>query len=120
MRVKQDFAESVWSDIEAEMRHILIGLARGRKTICYSDLAAQIQTAYVHHRAPAFMRILRNLAAEDLNAGCPNLAVLVVRKHTGRCGPGFFKQAAAHGADVSDPEVFWQAEFERVCKYWAE
>ena len=116
---KYGLSEVAWDTIKAEMRHILIGLAKRRKTICYSDLAEQIQTAYIHYRAPAFMRILGEVVTEDMAAGQPNLAVLVVQKQTGRCGAGYFKQAAAEGHDVSDPEAFWQAEFKRVCDYWA-
>ena len=61
MKAKSGLSNVDWSEIKAEMRHILVGLARRRQTICYSDLAAQIQTAYIHHRAPAFMSILRDL-----------------------------------------------------------
>ena len=86
MTTKSGFTEADWREITAEMRQILIGLAQKRETICYSALATQIQTAYIHHRAPAFMSILRDLVEEDTAAGYPNLAVLVVRKHTGRCG----------------------------------
>jgi hypothetical protein len=59
MRAKHKYGlnEVAWDDIKAEMRHILVNLACQKKTICYSDLASQIQTAYIHHRAPAFMGI---------------------------------------------------------------
>jgi hypothetical protein len=102
------------------MHQILIGLAQRCQTICYSDLATQIQTAYIHHRAPAFMSILHDLVEEDTAAGYPNLAVLVVRKQTGRCGTGFFRDAAANGYDGSDQEAFWVDSFDRVCDYWSE
>lgn len=115
---RSDLTSADWNAIKEEIREILIGLARMGSTIAYSELAAQIQTAYLHYRAPAFGSILRDIAAEEEDAGRPKLAVLVVNKQTGRCGAGFFKHAAAQGYDVSDPEAFWQAEFERVCDYW--
>lgn len=117
---KLGLGDADWSEIKAEMRHILIGLARKRQTICYSDLAVQIRTAYIHHRAPAFMAILRELVDEDSAEGHPTLAALVVRKQTGRCGPGFFRIAAENGEDISDPEAFWKVSFERVCDFWSE
>ena len=120
MKKKYGLTGTSWEIIKEEMRHILIGLARKRQTICYSDLAAQIQTSYIHYRAPAFMRILGEVVTEDIEDGHPNLAVLVVQKQSGRCGAGYFKQAAIEGYDVSDPEAFWQAEFKRVCDYWAD
>lgn len=109
-----------WDEIKAEIRHILIQQARARRPIAYSELAARLQTAYLHHRAPAFGSILREIAAEEEAAGHPMLAVLVVNKQTGRCGAGFFKHAAAQGFDVTDAEAFWQAEFGRVCDFWAD
>lgn len=107
-----------WDEIKAEMRHILIHQARARKPITYSELAARLQTVYLHHRAPAFGSLLREIAAEEEAAGNPMLAVLVVTKATGRCGAGFFKHAASMGFDVTDAEAFWLAEFERVCDFW--
>lgn len=107
-----------WHIIKAEIRAILIGLAKLRLTISYSELAAQIQSTYIHYRAPAFDRILQDVCADEVAAGRPILGVLVVNKQTGRCGAGFFKWAGLHGFDVDDPVAFWQAEFERVCDYW--
>lgn len=120
MKTRYGLTEVSWNAIKAEMHHILIGLARAQKTISYSALAAQIQTASIHHRAPAFVYILREIAEENVAEGCPNLAALVVRKQTGVCGPGFFRHAAMMGFDVSDPAAFWLAEFERACDFWVE
>jgi hypothetical protein len=119
MTQKYGLTAASWDDIKAEMRHILIHRARARSPIYYSELAAQLQTAYLHYRAPAFGSILREIAAEEEDAGNPMLAVLVVNKQTGRCGSGFFTHAAALGFDVTDPEAFWQAEFRRVCDFWS-
>jgi len=112
--------DTEWNTIKAEIREILIGLAKLEITISYSELAARIQSAYIHYRAPAFDRILQDLCADEVAAGRPVLGVVVVNKQTGRCGAGFFKWAGLQGYDVSDPEVFWQVEFERVCHYWDE
>lgn len=107
-----------WDELRAEMRAILIKLARQRETITYSELAAQLQTAYIHYRAPAFGEILRIIAEDETEAGRPSLATLVVTKATGRPGDGYFKHAGAEGEDVSDPEAYWQARFRAVCDYW--
>ncbi|GAB4525263.1 MAG: hypothetical protein OHK0046_40900 [Anaerolineae bacterium] len=115
---KYGFSEASWDAIKEEIRAILITLARLRKTIAYSELAMQVQTAYIHHRAPAFDRILQALCDDEIAAGRPILGVLVVNKQTGRCGAGFYKTCGLRGYDVSDPEAFWQAEFARVCDYW--
>lgn len=117
---RNGLAAADWAAVKDEIRTILISLARLRRTITYSDLAAQIRTAYVHHRAPAFHELLRQACQEEADAGRPSPCVLVVRKQTGLCGAGFFKYAAAAGADVSDPQAYWQREFEHVCAYWSE
>lgn len=120
MKRQTSMIQARWHDIKSEMRAILIGLARMRRPISYSDLAAHLQTAYIHYRAPAFGKILHEIAREDEAAGRPGLAVLVVNKLTGICGAGFFKEAAACGFDVSDPEALWRSQFEQVCDYWGE
>ena len=116
--MKYGLAAADWTAIKSEIHDLLVGLARLRRTIAYSELAAQLQTAYIHYRAPAFDRILQELCEDETAAGRPVLGVLVVNKQTGRCGAGFFKWAGLHGFDVSDPEEFWQSEFQRVCDYW--
>lgn len=120
MSHKSALTQARWHNIKTEMRAILIGLARMRRSIAYSDLAALVQTAYIHYRAPAFGWILHEIAREDEAEGRPGLAVLVVNKTTGICGAGFFKEAAARGFDVSDPVAFWRSQFEQVCDYWGE
>lgn len=107
-----------WQKVKQEIREILIGLAKLQKTIAYSELAAQIRSAYIHYRAPAFDHILQELCEDEVKSGHPILGVLVVNKQTKRCGAGFFKWCAHQGYDVSDPERFWNNEFDRVCDYW--
>ena len=115
---KYGFTAVEWRDIKAEIRDILIGLAKLGRPISYSELASQITTAYVHHRATGFHSILRELCADEMDEGRPTLGVLVVKKQTGRCGNGFYRFAANRGEDVSDPEQFWLNEYDRVCDYW--
>ncbi len=113
------FADAHWQAIKREIKHILVNLARIEKTVAYSELAAQLSTVYVHHRAPGFHAILREICRDEIAENRPVIGVLVVNKQTGICGAGYFKFMAEMGADVSDPEVYWQSEFERVCDYWS-
>lgn len=117
---KKSFSDANWTALKQEMRDILIGMAKLRQPITYSALAANLQTSFVHHRAPYFQRLLDEVCREDEAAGHAVLAVLVVRKDTGICGSGFFLHAANEGHDVSDPQAYWRAEFERVCDYWSD
>lgn len=116
---KRDVSQVDWQAVKQEMRDILIGMARLRVTVCYSDLAAMIHTASLHHRAPVFHRLLDEMCREDEAQGHAPLAALVVRKDSGIPGAGFFTIAAGEGADVSDPEAYWRAAFEQACDYWS-
>lgn len=115
----RDIARADWEALKREMRQILIGLARIRVTICYSDLAALLRTASVHHRSPSFHRLLDDMCREDEARGRASLAALVVRKDSGIPGAGFFTIAAGDGDDVSDPLAYWRDQFERACDYWS-
>lgn len=117
---KYGFADADFEAIKDEILNILIQFARSRKTITYANLCARIQTAYMHHRAPGFHYLLREVCRDEISAGRPVIGVLVVNKQTGLCGAGYFKFAAQMGADVSDPETYWHDEFARVCDYWGE
>lgn len=115
---KSSLNQANYDAIKAEIRHILIGLAKLGKTIFYSDLARQITSANIHHRAPIFEHILQDLCTDEMAEGRPILGVVVVNKQTGRCGDGFYKWANAHGFDAHDSEAFWQSEWNRALDYW--
>lgn len=116
--MEQDITRFDRQAVKAEIHEILTGLARTRQTISYSRLAMLLQSATLHHRAPVFHHLLREICREEIQLGRPVLGVLVVNKQTGICGAGFFKFCASIGHDVSDAEQFWQSEFNRVCNYW--
>lgn len=115
---KSRLSKADYVQIQAEIREILIGLAKIGKTIHYSELARQITCANIHHRSPIFEHILQSLCADEVAERRPILGVLVVNKATGRCGDGFYKWASGYGFDTHDPQAFWDAEFERVIEYW--
>jgi len=115
----RDLTQAKWEALKREMRAILIGMARLRVTVCYSDLAAMLTTASMHHRAPAFHRLLDEMCREDEAQGHAPLAALVVRKDSGIPGAGFFTIAASEGAEVSDPHAYWRQAFEQACDYWS-
>jgi hypothetical protein len=99
-----------WDHVKAEMRLILIQVARIESTISYSGLAGQVG---LHHRNPKFMRLLIEISDADEQANRPSLAALVVAKATGRPGEGFFV-----GIPHEEREIYWQKRFDDVCDYW--
>lgn len=119
-RERKNFSEADWDAIKQEMRGILIGLAKLRQTICYSDLAAQITSAYVYHRSPDFHHLITVMSREDEAAGHASLAPLIVRKDSGIPGGGFFANTPIEGGKSTDLEAYWRTEFERTCDYWED
>ena len=63
-----------WDAVLDEMRAILIGCAKRRETITYSDLARTVSGVSLHHRAPIFHRLLNRLDGPDPDE--PSLATL--------------------------------------------
>jgi hypothetical protein len=114
------FSEAQWQALKDEMRTILIGMARMCATITYSDLAAIMMTAQMHHRAPLFHQLIRDMDADETAEDRPSLAALVVRKDSGIPGGGFYADAPVVSGEIFDPVAYWQGEFDKVCAYWGE
>ena len=116
----QTFSAADWKKLKEEMRDILVGVARTCSTITYSELASAMRTAHMHQRAPLFHKLIRDMDRDERRAGRPSLAALVVRKDSGIPGQGFFSGVNTAEGDSFDPEVYWRAEFDKVCDYWGE
>jgi hypothetical protein len=113
-------SQAKWDEVRAEIRHILIDVARAKQVITYSELTSMLQTAYLHYHSNILARLLVEIGAEEVQAGRVVLPALVVTKQTGLPGHGFFKLAVEHGCDVSDPEAYWCAAVKHVHDYWSD
>lgn len=100
----------MWDQVKTKMRELLIQVARVEATISYSELASHVN---LHHRNPKFMRLLYEIADDDLQNQRPLLATLVVNKATGRPGEGFFSEITP-----DERETYWQGCFDEICDYW--
>lgn len=107
-----------WQAAKDEMRAILIERARQRQTITYGELCEAIKTIHFRPDGYGLAGMLREISNEDVAAGRGYLATLVVRKSSGRPGPGYFKGMLARGMDSEALEQFWQEEFARTCRDW--
>lgn len=107
-----------WQEAKQEMRLILIDMAQQGQTITYGELSARITTIHLPPYSYAMSGMLREVCAEDDPAEAGMLATLVVRKSDGRPGPGYFKGMVGRHLEDDDIEAFWQAEFEKVCRFW--
>jgi hypothetical protein len=120
MATKKAFSAARWNDIKTEIRTILIGVARDRQLITYSDLTRMLQTASLHYHSPALARLLVEIGSEELQAGRPSLPALVVTRQTGIPGAGFFKIDGQWDADITDPVAYWSGEVQNVYDYWSQ
>lgn len=116
--VKYGLTPEQWQSAKAEMREVLIGVAKLQATITYGDLAAQLRTISPHPGSYVFQALLRDLCREELAAGRGMLCALVVAKATGIPGQGFFKALIGLGRDCSEIETCWQEECQRVYAVW--
>jgi hypothetical protein len=113
-------SEARWDEVRAEIRQLLIDVARAKQVITYSELTSMLQTAYLHYHSSMLARLLVEIGAEEVEAERPVLPALVVTKQTGLPGQGFFKLAAERGYDISDPEAYWRAAVKQVHDYWSD
>jgi len=107
-----------WDAVLDEMRAILIGCAKRRESITYSELARTVSGVSLHHRAPMFNRLITRLDSPDSDE--PSLATLVVRKDSGIPGGGYFAGSGGDAGTLDEQRAYWQTRFDAVCDYWAD
>jgi hypothetical protein len=117
---KYGFSESDWDAARNEARDILIGRARQRGRIPYSELVDEIKTIDIEAHDPRLFHLLGEISTEEERAGRGMLTAIVVHKHGDmQPGPGFFDLAKSLGKDTKDVLACWVKEFNRVHDYWA-
>ena len=95
--------------------------ARNRETDYYSYVAPMVG---LHHRSPAFHRMLDNISRREHALNRPLLSAVVVLKGRGVPGEGFFRLAAELDYPLDPHEVqhryaFWREYIEWVFHYWS-
>ena len=109
-----------WKKAKEEMRQILIGRAKVRRNISYSELVAQIQSISLDPNCYALTAMLNEIALEEDTAGRGMLTVIVIHKDGDmQPGPGFFELAKKQGRDTSNILRLWVEESRRVYAYWS-
>lgn len=108
-----------WQEVKGEMRQILIQCARDGHTITYAELARMLQTVHMHYHSHIFFRLLIELGSDEEAEGRPCLPALVVTKHTGMPGGGFFSRLAHEFSENPDALAdYWRAQVDEVYDYW--
>lgn len=118
---RKPLAETQWTALRDEMRQLMIETARRGQLITYSELCAELKTAYLHYHSPQIVRLLDEIGAIEHEAGRPTLPAVVVGKQSGIPGAGYFRIAGerpdAEGS--ADPKAMWEADLQVVFEYWS-
>lgn len=118
MVTKYGYPIEMWDKGKEEMKQILIGRAKIRKSIYYSELVSQIKSIIIEPESYALATMLGEISREEDTAGRGMLSVLVVHKTDGMPGKGFFELAKELGRDISDRTKCWVKELEKVYAFW--
>jgi molybdopterin synthase catalytic subunit len=114
------FAQPDWDAAKDEARQVMIGCARSRRMIPYSDLVRQITRIRLQAHDARLSHFLGEIASEEDEQGRGLLTVVVVHKSGDmQPGPGFFELAQSRGRDVSNIVECWIGELKKVFAYWA-
>lgn len=93
--------DAVKDDVKAEIRALLQERARRQRNISYSDLVAGVKSFTLTVNDPRLYRLLEAISIEEDEAGRGMMSVLVVHKHDGQPGDGFFALARTLGRTVN-------------------
>jgi hypothetical protein len=97
----------------------MIGRARERAMVTYTELVAEIDAVSLQAHDPRLDDLLRQLATSEAQAGRGMITALVVHKHGDmEPGRGFFELAEKLGRNTSDRTKCWIEEVKRVYRAW--
>lgn len=106
----------------AALRDLLVGAARQRETVTYSELAEVlgVEISGPHWAAP-IGRLLERVSEDEAAAGRPMLSAIVVAKGSKLPGGGFFRlgQRLRFTAPGEDEKAFALRQIREVNDYWA-
>lgn len=119
--MKQGFDDAVWEAGKVEGRTMLIGYARRRQMIVYTDFVNQLHSIrFQGPHDPRLFHFLGEISEAEARAGHGMLTALVVHKSGDwQPGPGFLVMARELGLDTSDGLRCWVDEVNKVFATWA-
>ncbi|KAA5603556.1 hypothetical protein [Blastochloris sulfoviridis] len=114
-----DYTDVDWSEAKEEARNEMILAAKRRSVITYGCICKKITAVNISHIDGRFYKLLCDISREESEKDRGMLSVVVVAKSDGRPGDGFFDFAATLGYDVSEKQVFFAKELNKVYEYWS-
>jgi hypothetical protein len=111
---KHGFPPRAWGAAKQEAREIMRLRAKRGDPISYSELVAQIRSVAMDAHDPRLAHFLGEISRAEDEKGRGLLTAVVVHKHDGFPGDGFFELAEELGREVDDREAFWIEEIARL------
>lgn len=117
------YEDYVWKKAIAEGKAILIGLAKRRETLTYTEFVGELYAIQLEPQSECLAELLGEISREEVKEERGMLSALVVRVGDFRPGDGFFELARQleykFGDDAKDIFKFWVKERRRVNAVWA-
>lgn len=111
---KHGFAEADWQRAKDQARDAMRERARRGRTMTYTDLCNEIEAIRFDPHDPRLPHFLGQISTEEDGDGRGMLTAVVVHKHDGQPGKGFFELARTLGRRVLDEEDTWIAELRQL------
>lgn len=111
---RHGFAESDWERAKEEARRSMVKRARRGRTMTYTDLCNEIETIQFDPHDQRLPHFLGQISTEEDSEGRGMLTAVVVHKHDGQPGKGFFELARSLGRRVLVEEDTWITELRRL------
>lgn len=111
---RHGFSSDAWEAAKDEACMVMRARARRGHPISYSDLVSEIESVSMDPHDPRLAHFLGQISRAEHEAGRGLLTAVVVHKHDGFPGDGFFELAESLGRSVADREGCWIIEMERL------
>lgn len=111
---RHGFPPQAWEAAKDEACKVMRARARRGHPISYSDLVLEIHSVRMDAHDPRLAHFLGQISRAEHEAGRGLLTAVVVPKHDGFPGDGFFELAEELGRSSDDREACWIAEMERL------
>jgi hypothetical protein len=108
------FQPAAWEAAKTEAREIMMKRAKRGAPISYSELVDQIRSISMDAHDPRLAHFLGEISRAEDAKGRGMLTAVVVHKHDGFPGQGFFELAEELGRTIKDREQFWVEEMRRL------
>jgi hypothetical protein len=108
------FPESDWRLAKGQARAAMIKRAKRGATMTYTDLCNEISALPFAPHDQRLAHFLGEISTEEDANGRGLLTAVVVHKHDGWPGPGFFDLARSLGRTVTDEEKMWIDEITKL------